>query len=113
MIGIAIVQSAIMIVLGVLALNKTNKQIQIMLAQNNPAEKRPRTKILWLPYVQISLSLIGVGAALYGILWQFIFVPFAARWQVVVTMVNTCFGYINFQNLRKYLREPRRETIEA
>jgi ABC-type Fe3+ transport system permease subunit len=113
MIGIAAVQLAIAIVTLVMGWRMSNKQIQIMLEQSQPKEKKPKTGILWGVYLNIIAHVLTLLFVACAVLYHFIYIPLSTRWNTFILLVNVIGGYWNFKHLRKYLKLPRRKIIES
>jgi hypothetical protein len=112
-IGIAAVANIITIIGIVIGWKMSSRQIQIMLEQASPAEKTPRIKILWMPYILIGATLVALVLSSFWILYIVISMPLIPRLLVMMIVVHSFVFYFNFGALRYWLRKPRRQIIKT
>ena len=112
-IGGIIVQSIIAVIGIVMAWYMSKRQIQIMLTQQNPKEKRVGTKIVWEVYVVLISYSISLIVALLCALYFFIYIPFQPRLLMLLVLINAFSAYVDWQVLRRWWRKPRSVTVEA
>ncbi|MBA3240238.1 MAG: hypothetical protein H0T60_03340 [Acidobacteria bacterium] len=105
------------IIIGIITVAVTwyvgRRQIQIMLAQANPAVKVARTKILWDVYIVLVSSSLGLAVVLFTTTYFFIYIPFSPRVLMLLLLMNVLSAAYDYRILRLWWRKPRYITSEA
>jgi len=111
MIGIAAVQVAITTAGIFIAWWMAHRQIQVMLAQTKPAEKPPKTRILWAKVSLFCLACFGTLFSLFWIICYFILLPDAPRVYAIGIIVHAAFCYYSARSFIGNFKGPFRESI--